>query len=90
MDNQATLFNLNTMRPYRPAPSRVCGHCGNRVDIRNDAGRHFLYCGITECPNSIIGCRAVKSNRRACGEFFVGRGEHLRADRIFREVKTTA
>ncbi len=89
MQTQTTLFNMATMRPYTP-PAAICGHCRHMVTIRNDSGHLWHYCGITECANSIIGCKQVKPNRRACRRYQTGRGEYLKTAEIFREVQTTA
>ena len=79
------------MRPYKPAPApiAICGHCCHLVTISNDSNHRWHYCGITECPNSIIGCKQVKTTRRACSRYTQGRGEYLTATQIFKEISTT-
>jgi hypothetical protein len=88
MQTQTTLFNLGTMRPYTPPPIAVCGHCKHLVTIRNDNAKLWHYCGITECANSIIGCKQVKTSHRACRRYAPGKGEYLTANRIFKEIST--
>ena len=89
MQTHTTLFNLTTMQPYPViTPVAVCGHCRNLVTIRNCFNHCWHYCGITDCPNSIIGCKQVKTNSRACGSYAQGKGEYLTTDRLFKEIST--
>ncbi len=85
MQIETTLFNLNTMQPYKPVINTVavCGHCRHLVTISNDSNHRWHYCGITECAHSIIGCRPVKMTSRGCSRFSPGAGEFLTANRLF-------